>query len=143
MHHALVVNVINYLQLMVIHNNGEKVEEELVTIDSSYITVEDYECVYSGIEAIERARTRLGDGYNVLSDNCEHLVTWARTGTAESKQVKGAQTAIAVLKGAATGAAVARQRCSCVGYRCRRSRWWYGGVIQDKEIILKYMHILV
>ncbi len=37
MHHALVVNVINDLQLMVIHNNGEKVEEELVTIDPSYI----------------------------------------------------------------------------------------------------------
>ncbi len=78
----------------------------MVTIGPSYITVEDYDCVYSGIEAIERARTRLGDGYIVLSDNCEHLVTWARTGTAESKQFKGAQTTIAVLKGAATGAAV-------------------------------------
>ena len=33
-------------------------------------------------------------------------MTLARTGKAESKQVKGAQTAIAILKGAATGAAV-------------------------------------
>ncbi len=123
---------------MVIHNNREKVEEELVTIGPSYITVEDYEHVYSGTTAIERAQTRLGDGYNVLSDNCEHLVTWAQTGKAESKQVKGAHTAIAVLKGAATGAAVGNVvpvLGTVVG-----SRWWYGGVIQDKEIILKYMY---
>ncbi len=104
MHHALVVNITNDTQLMVIHNNGEIVEEKSITIDPRYITVVEYDCVYSGIEAIERARTRLGDGYDVLRDNCEHFVTWARTGKAKSEQViKVAKT---VLKGAAVGAVI-------------------------------------
>ena len=88
MHHALVVEVINDYQLLVIHNDGQNVAEELIMMDASDITVVVYECVYSGNDAIIRARERLGDGYNVLSDNCEHFVTWARTGKGESKQVK-------------------------------------------------------
>ncbi len=88
MHHALVVDVVNDVQLKVIHNTGENVEEELITMDATFITVVDYECAYSGAEAISRARERLGDGYYVLTDNCEHLVTWARTGRGRSKQVK-------------------------------------------------------
>ncbi len=108
MHHALVVNVENDAQLMVIHNDGQNVEEELMTIDPNYITVVDYDCVYSGIEAIKRARKRLGDSYNFFSDNCEHFVTWARTGKGESKQVKKGTGAglVGLAGGAVAGAAI-------------------------------------
>ena len=45
-------------------------------MDASYIIVVDYECVFSGAQAIARARNRLGDGYSMLRNNCEHFVTW-------------------------------------------------------------------
>ncbi len=88
MHHALVVRVENDSQMMVIHNNGKEVEEILVEMDASYIIVVHYECVFSGAQAIARARNILGDGYSMLRNNCEHFVTWARIGKGESQQVK-------------------------------------------------------
>ncbi len=80
LHHALVVRVENDFQMMVIHNNGKEVEEKLVEMDASYIIVVHYECIFSGAQAIARARNKLGDGYSMLRNNCEHLVTWARIG---------------------------------------------------------------
>ncbi len=109
MHHALVVKVINDSDLLVIHNNGKNVAEELITMEeASDITVVVYECVYSGNEAIARARKRLGGDYNVLSENCEHFVTWARTGKGESKQVKKGTGAglVGLAGGAVAGAAI-------------------------------------
>ena len=47
-------------------------------------------------------RDRIGDGYNMLKDNCEHFVTWAKTGKGVSKQVK--KGAGAGLVGATAGA---------------------------------------
>ncbi len=107
LHHALVVRIENNAQMMVIHNSGKEVEEKLVEMDASYIIVLDYECVFSGAQAIARARTRLGDGYSMLRNNCEHFVTWARTGKAESQQVKEGYGAglIGFTSGAVTGAA--------------------------------------
>ncbi len=38
---------------------------------------------------VERARSRLGEQeYNLLFNNCEHLVNWCKTGINNSKQVK-------------------------------------------------------
>ena len=63
MHHALVVKVINDYQLLVIHNNGQNVAEDVITMEARFITAVVYECAaYSGNEAIARARKRLGDG---------------------------------------------------------------------------------
>lgn len=105
MHHALVIKVLNECQLCVIHNNGLSVVEEVKFYDPVDITVITYSCRYSPEEAIQRARERIGAGYNVLKDNCEHLVTWAKTGKAVSKQVqKGTGAGIAA--GAITGGAV-------------------------------------
>ena len=107
LHHALVVRVENDFQMMVIHNNGKEVEEKLVEMDASYIIVVDYECVFSGAQAIARARNRLGDGYSMLRNNCEHFVTWARIGKGESQQVKEGYGAglVGLTSGAVAGAA--------------------------------------
>jgi HRAS-like suppressor 3 len=44
---------------------------------------------FAGAAAVERARSRLGeDRYRLLSNNCEHFVTWALDGTPRSMQVE-------------------------------------------------------
>ena len=44
--------------------------------------------LYSGDEAIERARSKLGQGgYNLALNNCEHFAVWCRTGVKDSSQV--------------------------------------------------------
>lgn len=96
-HHMLVVCV-NDNKLRVIHNNGTTITEEVVCF-SSYDVVEKIEYVklpesatkYSPDEAIKRARSRVGEtDYNVVSNNCEHFVNWAKTGIPQSNQVDSA-----------------------------------------------------
>lgn len=41
----------------------------------------------SGAELVARARSRKGDRYNVLVNNCEHFVTWVMEGKARSAQL--------------------------------------------------------
>jgi hypothetical protein len=44
---------------------------------------------FSGPEIVARARSRHAeDRYRLLTNNCEHFVTWSRTGTARSRQVE-------------------------------------------------------
>jgi hypothetical protein len=44
---------------------------------------------FKGHEAVERARTRLGeDDYRLLSNNCEHFVTWCLSGEPRSAQIE-------------------------------------------------------
>lgn len=44
---------------------------------------------YSVDDSLKRARSRLGEKrYSVVTNNCEHLVNWARTGNAQSSQVQ-------------------------------------------------------
>ncbi len=47
---------------------------------------------------LERALSRLSEArrYHPLNDNCEHFVTWCRSGKAESPQVNRAMTAASV-----------------------------------------------
>jgi hypothetical protein len=43
---------------------------------------------YVGLQAVERARSRLGeDNYRLLSNNCEHFCTWCLLGESRSEQV--------------------------------------------------------
>jgi hypothetical protein len=45
--------------------------------------------VFSPAETLERALSRLGEtSYCLLSNNCEHVVLWCKTGYAESEQVE-------------------------------------------------------
>ncbi len=44
---------------------------------------------YAGVQAVERARSRLGENdYRLWSNNCEHFVEWALHGTPRSAQVE-------------------------------------------------------
>lgn len=46
--------------------------------------------VFTPEEVIDRAISRLGeDEYNLVTNNCEHFVTWCVGGKAESSQVNG------------------------------------------------------
>jgi len=44
---------------------------------------------FVGMEAVRRARSRLGeDSYRLLTNNCEHFVSWCLFGEARSSQVR-------------------------------------------------------
>ena len=86
-HHYLVIRVLSDSEVFVIHNDGESVKEEETEFHPGQITVLEYPCCYSPDEAIARARSRLGGGYDLLTNNCEHFVTWAKTGKGISYQV--------------------------------------------------------
>ncbi len=47
------------------------------------------EALYRGFEAVERAKSRLGeDRYRLLTNNCEHFCAWCLRGTSRSEQVR-------------------------------------------------------
>ena len=103
-HHLLVISVVSKDQLHVIHNDGTVVVEE--TLDMSpgqIVAVHDYPCNFTAKQAIERARSQLGRKWDLLTNNCEHFVMWAKTGIAKSTQVLNGGAA--ALGGAAGGAA--------------------------------------
>ncbi|MET0507745.1 MAG: lecithin retinol acyltransferase family protein [Burkholderiaceae bacterium] len=56
---------------------------------------------FSGPQAVARARSRLGENrYSLLTNNCEHFVTWSRTGIARSRQVEIWQDRLALARAA-------------------------------------------
>ena len=100
-HHMLVVQVLSASEIRIIHKTKDRgVVEEIRSYQPEDITVFDYDCAYSGQNAVRRARERSGEGYNLALSNCEHFVTEVRTGTAQSLQV---QTAVKVGIGALLG----------------------------------------
>ena len=110
-HHLLVVvEPIDDTHVMVIHKvDGEEkktIFEEEKCYEPSDVSVMEYDCQYTGEEAIRRARERMEEGeeYNVVTSNCEHFVTEARTGEKQCLQKKGA--IVGGISGGATGAAV-------------------------------------
>ena len=49
----------------------------------------DGRAVYSGLEIVDRAMSRLGeDSYDILSNNCEHFCLWCLAGSAQSRQIE-------------------------------------------------------
>ena len=95
-------------QLRVIHNDGNEVTEEVKEFFPEELTVIDYPCQYSASEAISRARSKLGSEWELLTNNCEHFVTWAKNGKGKSGQVLTGLTVggIGGVVGVGTGAAV-------------------------------------
>ena len=102
-HHMLVVEAeeicYNSWKLKVIHLSGKLTEcqmkEEVFpeVIEAEWLRTHEYKCKYSGEEAIKRARARMeleGDTtvYKLLSFNCEHFVTWAKTGRTSCRQLQ-------------------------------------------------------
>lgn len=46
-----------------------------------------YAHTLSGSEIVARARSKKGQRYNVMINNCEHFVSWVLTGKGRSKQL--------------------------------------------------------
>ena len=119
-HHMLVVKVVSHSEIRVIHKTQDKrVVEELRSCEPNDVTVLDYDCAYVGQEAIDRARERIGEDYNLLWSNCEHFVTEVRTGTAQSIQV---QNAVKVAVGVAIGVGVIGAAVGGLAYMFSRKR---------------------
>ena len=84
------------------------IEEGTVDYGADEITVLDYDCPYTGKEAIARARERMDQGYHLVKSNCEYFVTEARTGHEQSIQVRQrVKEAAMVAAGATAGVGVA------------------------------------
>jgi hypothetical protein len=54
------------------------------------IAVRQHPCAqYTGLEAVRRARSRLGENrYRLLTNNCEHFCAWCLSGESRSRQVE-------------------------------------------------------
>ena len=105
-HHLLVVEVVND-KIVAIHKKASVVVEGTVDYGADEITVLDYDCPYTGKEAIARARERMDQGYSLLTSNCEHFVTEARTGQKQSIQVQKVEKRARVAGAFAVGIRVA------------------------------------
>jgi len=54
-----------------------------------YSVVDHADAAFSGMAAVERARSRLGENrYHLLRNNCEHLALWCLTGRPVSRQAE-------------------------------------------------------
>jgi hypothetical protein len=71
------------------------------------IVASERDVVYTGIDALQRAKSRLGENrYQLLTNNCEHFSTWCVRGVACSEQVrlclrnpwKGVRTVLAIAR---------------------------------------------
>ena len=73
---------------------------------------------FSGVEAVLRARSRLGENrYHIIRNNCEHFCEWCLNGVSRSRQLESlparlGASAIAVLEATATWAYGTRQPVS-------------------------------
>ncbi|WP_139488081.1 lecithin retinol acyltransferase family protein [Brevibacillus dissolubilis] len=87
-HHGLYIGdnrIIHY-------SNGAIREDELAAMGNllnvSEIKGKDSPCLYDTDMVISRARSRLGETeYNLLFNNCEHFVTWCRSGGKFTKTI--------------------------------------------------------
>ena len=67
------------------NHNGGKIFQLWQIIKA--VRLKDYH-LYSGDEAVMRARSKLGEGgYNLAFNNCEHFAVWCKTGIKDSSQV--------------------------------------------------------
>lgn len=75
----------------VIHSsarNGRVTEDDLsVFAGGRPVRPIPYASGLSGSAVVVRARSKIGQRYNVLVRNCEHFVTWCLSGEARSRQL--------------------------------------------------------
>ncbi|HTR08218.1 MAG TPA: lecithin retinol acyltransferase family protein [Paraburkholderia sp.] len=93
-HHGIYVGagrVVHYAGLCTSLHRGpiEEVTLERFAAGHEVEVVAHPFAAYAGREAVERARSRLGeDRYRLLSNNCEHFCTWCVDGKGRSEQVR-------------------------------------------------------
>jgi hypothetical protein len=93
-HHGIYAGagkVVHYAGFAAGHCRGPVVE---VTLDcfaaGNAIAIRLHPCAqYMGTEAVQRARSRLGENrYRLLTNNCEHFCAWCLSGESRSQQVE-------------------------------------------------------
>ena len=90
------------------------IREEMISfdLDEDHVELLEYSigiALYTGKQAVKRARTRVGEtAYNLFFNNCESFVNWAITGKGVSHQVQKAEA----VTGTTTGVAM----CMAIGY---------------------------
>jgi hypothetical protein len=93
-HHGIYAgngNVIHYAGLCTSLHRGpiEEVSLERFAAGHQVFVARDRQARYAGTEAVERARSRLGENdYRLLTNNCEHFCTWCVCGKGRSEQVR-------------------------------------------------------
>ncbi|TKC81636.1 hypothetical protein FAZ69_27100 [Trinickia terrae] len=93
-HHGIYVGdgrVIHYSGLCTSLHRGpvEEVSLQRFAAGHQVVVACDAQARYAGIEAVARARSRLGENqYRLLTNNCEHFCTWCVCGKARSEQVR-------------------------------------------------------
>jgi len=93
-HHGIYVGngkVVHYSGLCMSLHRGpvEEVTLERFAAGHQVLVALDQQARYTGVEAVQRARSRLGeDHYRLLTNNCEHFCTWCVCGKARSEQVR-------------------------------------------------------
>ncbi|WP_206998676.1 lecithin retinol acyltransferase family protein [Trinickia mobilis] len=108
-HHGIYVGngkVIHYSGLCTSLHRGpvEEVTFERFAAGHLVFIAQDQQARYAGIEAVERARSRLGENdYRLLTNNCEHFCTWCVCGKGRSEQVRACVTHPAVAARAVMG----------------------------------------
>ena len=97
----LVVRVVSNSKILIIHKSKTQrgVEETTESYQAKDIEVLDYECSYTGDKAIQRARERMNQKYNLRVGNCEHFVTEVKTGEKQSMQVQTVKVGVGVAVG--------------------------------------------
>lgn len=114
-HHLMVVQVLSDTELLVIHSNVDRgVVEEVKIKEAKDVEILQYPCMYSGEEAIERARKFIGkiNEYNLAHNNCEHFIRWTKTGIKASTQINAL---VGLGVGAGLGAMLGGMATSIVG----------------------------
>ena len=122
-HHGIYVGggkVVHYAGFCTTLHRGpvEEVTLERFAAGHDIVVVQDTRRRYGGLEAVERARSRLGeDRYRLLTNNCEHFCTWCIEGIARSEQVRAClshpRTAVRTLTGLYHAFIAARTRYAC------------------------------
>ena len=118
-HHLLVVGAREeydqekknrYFEIDVLHLTLKKgIVEETKKYFPGKFRIHSYEVKFSGYEAVKMGQRikETKEGYQLAMFNCEHFVTLARTGVAQSRQVRRAvSSALGMVVGAGSGGAL-------------------------------------
>ena len=108
-HHGIYVgngNVVHYAGFCTTLHRGpvEEVSLERFAAGHGIDVIDEPNARYAGLEAVQRARSRLGENhYRLLTNNCEHFCTWCLEGAGRSEQVRACVRHPAVAMRAMTG----------------------------------------